>query len=244
MQKESENTAIQKIVRKAGAELARLQRDRMGLNPRRKPDGSEVSNADYVSDDILVRGLRSIFPTASIYSEEGELPESYSGDYWLLDPLDGTARYLAGYDDYCVLVAHVIAGGPENGWMYFPAQDVLLESASHFRLQATLSPQSIGVRGVELTSQQLIMPHRVHSGMLFYKYITGALCALVMEMEGLGRWDVAAPLAIIRSAGGRALNQNGADFPLSGDNFEAQTLIVSHPECIDEAYRLYQDSNK
>ena len=95
------------------------------LHVMTKEDQTLVSAADYESNALLKDGLSRLFPEVPICSEEDEeIKEVSKRDaYWLIDPLDGTARFLDGYDDFAILVAFISSDGmAEAGWVVFPAK--------------------------------------------------------------------------------------------------------------------------
>ena len=91
-----------------------------------KQDNTLVSEADFASNELLKDGLEHMFPGVPVRSEEdekGALSGSEGRAYWLIDPLDGTSRFLKQHDDFAVLVAFISERGlPEAGWMVFPAK--------------------------------------------------------------------------------------------------------------------------
>lgn len=63
----------------------------------RKADGSVVTEADRRAEDVLVEGLRHLFPDDAIVGEEGTHVAGRSDATWFVDPLDGTTAYLEGF---------------------------------------------------------------------------------------------------------------------------------------------------
>ena len=70
-----------------------------------KGQGDFVSHADRHAEDLLTKGLTSLLPDSIVMAEEFA-PEARGGRYrWIVDPLDGTANYLAGLPAYAVSIA-------------------------------------------------------------------------------------------------------------------------------------------
>jgi fructose-1,6-bisphosphatase/inositol monophosphatase family enzyme len=85
---------ILKIVKTAGKTLLEYFNN---VTAEQKADGSLVTIADVVVEDILVNGLKQIFPKFSIISEEGATYSSNESKYtWFIDPLDGTSAFIEG----------------------------------------------------------------------------------------------------------------------------------------------------
>jgi myo-inositol-1(or 4)-monophosphatase len=101
-------------------ELTRLIRDlaREELLPRfrhserqYKPDGSIVTEADWVVQARLTRELRQRYPDIELLGEEMEEADQrqmlQSGDrlIWCLDPVDGTSNFAAGLPFFSISLA-------------------------------------------------------------------------------------------------------------------------------------------
>src|ERR1051325_3021853 len=90
------------------------------LLARSKDDRSPVTLADEASEEILRQGLQRILPGIPIVGEEGfaagNRPKHY-GEFFLVDPLDGTREFLAGMKEYAINVALVRDGVPRAGVM-------------------------------------------------------------------------------------------------------------------------------
>lgn len=105
----------------AGDVLRRYREGRCGSAT--KPDGSPVSEADIASEQLLLARLGAAFPQFAIISEENAESHSRAPEepFFLVDPLDGTKAYLAGGEDFCVLLALVRQGEPVAGAIHAPA---------------------------------------------------------------------------------------------------------------------------
>ena len=78
-----------------------------------------VSFVDVESEKILHKGLIPLVEGAGFYGEESG--QSGSMDLtWVVDPLDGTTKYLSGVDHFSVSVALVEKGQPVLGVVYKP----------------------------------------------------------------------------------------------------------------------------
>lgn len=77
----------------------------------RKGDGSPVTKADLKAEAIIRAGLSRLTPDYPIISEEqysaDAIPAIPKGEFWLVDPLDGTREFLAKNDEFTVNVALV-----------------------------------------------------------------------------------------------------------------------------------------
>ena len=93
---------------------------------RKKADGSLVTDADLAVQHRLRQRLEAEYPHISLLGEEMEseeqqrvLQDSAAG-FWCLDPLDGTANYVAGMPCFATSLAYIRDGRVELGIIYDP----------------------------------------------------------------------------------------------------------------------------
>lgn len=79
-----------------------------------KQDASPVTEADELSQEVIMEGLRNIQPEWPILSEELALPPFEErrqwSRYWLVDPLDGTREFIHRTDDFTINIALIEQG--------------------------------------------------------------------------------------------------------------------------------------
>lgn len=70
-----------------------------GVKVETKADATPVTAADHEAEVILVEGLSKVAPGIPVIAEEsvaaGKVPET-EGEFFLVDPLDGTRAFIAG----------------------------------------------------------------------------------------------------------------------------------------------------
>lgn len=116
------NTVVA-LVERVGACV--LQARAAGLQVREKSPGDPVSSADEMANEMLVTGLAALFPEAGLVAEEsanGESAWRERGLTLFVDPIDGTRDFVAGGDDFAVMVGAVEDGVPVWGMVYEPAK--------------------------------------------------------------------------------------------------------------------------
>lgn len=97
-----------------------------------KGPGDYVTEADLEAERALTPLLRDILD-APVVGEEAsavrpDLVDALSGDIaWTVDPIDGTANFVAGSDVYAVMVGLVASGEPVGGWILLPERGLLYE---------------------------------------------------------------------------------------------------------------------
>ncbi|MBE8167379.1 MAG: 3'(2'),5'-bisphosphate nucleotidase CysQ [Shewanella sp.] len=89
-----------------------------------KQDSTPVTSADLASHAVICERLGSLTPDIPVLSEEdADIPLSIRRlwqRYWLVDPLDGTGEFIAGSNDFSVLIALVDNNQPVLGVVYVP----------------------------------------------------------------------------------------------------------------------------
>ena len=110
------------------AAAAILQFDCRNVASRQKADRSMVTAADEAAEAVILPGLATLHGVP-VVSEES-VREAHAGDYLLVDPLDGTAEFLAGRDEYTVNIALVRSGAPAIGVIAAPALGLLWRGAA------------------------------------------------------------------------------------------------------------------
>ena len=115
-----------KLARDAGAAvMARYQRSDLDIQSK----GAEgpVTEADKAAHRLITNELTEAFPQDALLSEEGaDDPRRLTGiPTWIVDPLDGTADFIAGNGEFSVLIGYVVAGRPVMGVVYQPVGDAL-----------------------------------------------------------------------------------------------------------------------
>ncbi len=93
-----------------------------------KDDKSPLTEADKVSNGIIVDGLKYIYPHIHFVSEETKLTD-YSirknwDSFWLIDPIDGTKEFIKKNGEFTVNIALIEDGFPVVGVVYVPAQKI------------------------------------------------------------------------------------------------------------------------
>lgn len=130
-----------------GAILARVAREEILPRHRRlaagdireKGPGDLVTEADLAAEAALAPALTALLPGSLAVGEEAvaadpTVLDRLSGDapVWVVDPIDGTANFVAGRDDFAVMVALIRRGETLAGWIHRPTSgdDLIAELGS------------------------------------------------------------------------------------------------------------------
>lgn len=96
-----------------------------------KSPGEVVTIADEEAEQLLARRLGDLLPGTPVVGEEASsrdprLLSCLNEDHaWLVDPLDGTANFVAGGTDWAVMVALVERGATLASWIWRPADQAM-----------------------------------------------------------------------------------------------------------------------
>lgn len=200
-----------------------------------KPDGSPVTRADFLADAIISDGLMAAFPNIALVTEERTVTHQNvaTGEFFLIDPLDGTKDFIGGDADFTVNIALIRGGTPVFGLVYAPAHGRLFYTDDTGAAVEEVGPFDIERPGrtIALTvcddcsGALVVVASKSHrdaaTDRLISDYRIGDLRAtgsslkfcLVASGEShlyprLGRtmeWDTAAGDAVLRAAGGKML---------------------------------------
>lgn len=88
---------------------------RVESGAERKGDATPVTQADRAAEQAMRRILKAEVPRDTIIGEEFGAEPGSSGRSWVLDPIDGTAGFLAGRPIFGTLIALVVEGWPVLG---------------------------------------------------------------------------------------------------------------------------------
>lgn len=208
-------------------------------------DADLVTEADYVSENIITTALEQEFPTHNIRSEEDVQIDRGGTFTWLIDPLDGTGNYANGNPNYCVSVALLREGDPVVGVVYAPENDELwtaIEGGKAYRdgrpisttARATISESMLmsgyDPDGTFLTHfyQDARGVRRLGAAALHLCYLASGSADAIWEYDTYP-WDVAAGLVIADAAGATLTNADGKPYTLGGTG-ERSPLVGTNSE--------------
>jgi 3'(2'), 5'-bisphosphate nucleotidase len=133
------------VIAKAAAAIRAA--DYRGVASRLKSDGSRVTAADEAAEAIILSELAHIAPRIPVVSEESAGGSSDVRTCFLVDPLDGTAEFLAGRDEYTINIAVVRDGAPVIGLIAAPASGIVWRGVvGRGAERLTSSPDYAGLR--------------------------------------------------------------------------------------------------
>ncbi len=202
-----------------------------GVSSRPKADGSPVTAADLAVEAELTSILDSERPGDALLSEEAG-SSGHSTRRWIIDPIDGTEKFLEGDPSWGTHIALEIDGSvvvgvitrPVRGLRWWAARGLGAhrsqegESRSDARLQvsqvSTLEASRISVWAEgpsPVTDHLSTRSNLIEPGYDDYiDLIEGRLDAIVFPRPGVAfAWDHAPAVVLVDEAGGRFRNPGG-----------------------------------
>lgn len=192
-----------------------------------KHDGSPVTEADFVSQKIILQDLNKFgYPIVSEEQEDNDQRLRHD-KVWLVDPLDGTKDFLNRTGEFSVMIGLVENGEPILGVVYQPVKNIFYYAKKGFGAYKCIgngSPVKLKV-SLENTPQEATMfisrnhtlPAEVHLaedlgiikiipcgsvGVKVGLIASGAGEIYVVSSANTSEWDSCAPDIIIQEAGG------------------------------------------
>ena len=241
------------VVAEAAAAVLAIDRGSARLDD--KDDGSPLTRADLAADRVIADGLARIAPDVPVISEERVAAATNGTTFFIVDPIDGTKEFIAGYDDYTVNLALVSDGKPLIGLVSAPALGLLwrgvvgagaervtiangrvvAESATTIRTRPCPPQQWIAAVSrshVDSRSEAFIKKRpgavrkQIGSALKFCRVAEGS-ADIYPRLSPMSEWDIAAGHAVLEAAGGRVTDSRGRALHFGGD---PASLII--PELI------------
>jgi myo-inositol-1(or 4)-monophosphatase len=194
----------------------------------RKGARDVVTEADHLSEALVLAGIRTRYPEDALLAEEtgehralaGEAATSGRGRVWIVDPLDGTVNYANGLPVFCVSIGLVVDGRPSVGVVRDPTRDETYaatadgpatlngrpveastkDALSDFVISLALNGRSAASRARSVRKQVRIS-RSMGSAALGLAYVANGRFDAFIQQGGLSAWDVAAAGLIAERAG-------------------------------------------
>lgn len=185
-----------------------------------KGDGSPVTEADRVAEQLLRNELGERYPHDAIVGEEHGYSAGASGRTWFIDPIDGTQSFIRGVPLFATLLALEDAHGVAVGVIDLPALGETVMAGRGLGCFLNERRITVGDRtdlagSVLCTSSYDLIPetvaNRLQSSSLIlrgwgdaygYALVAGGRVEAMLDPV-VSPWDVAPMMVIIPEAGGR-----------------------------------------
>ena len=239
------------LAQEAGALL--MKKIAQSLEIHYKGDINLVTEADKMSENLIVAAIRQNFPDHGILSEESPAILDGSSFRWIIDPLDGTTNYAHGYPVFCVSMALEKEGEIILGVIYDPTrQDTfvaergegaylngkkLAVSATpdlNRSLLATGFPYDIreskdnNLNYFAAMAKEVQAIRRAGAAALDIAYIAAGRFDGFWELK-LQPWDMAAGCLLVEEAGGKITDIMGSPWNMLSPNILVSNGRIHEP---------------
>ncbi|MDM7998989.1 MAG: inositol monophosphatase family protein [Dehalococcoidia bacterium] len=230
----NERALIEDLARTAGSFLMDHFREEPGLLSLRTSAKEAATRYDKMCDELIIAGIRRVFPGHSILTEESGLLRGDPGWLWIVDSLDGTGDFANWNPFFSVCIALMREGELVLGAVYAPAIDEFYTAEKgggaylngrrmHVSATADLHQSYVfycegGERDRQRTGAALgaVYPEVVDIRKLGSAGLETAWVAVgkgeayfTMAIEP---WDVAPGVLLVREAGGRVTDLRGGEW--------------------------------
>jgi 3'(2'), 5'-bisphosphate nucleotidase len=234
-----------------------------------KSDATPVTAADRDANAAIVAVLRAEFPADTILSEE--LPDTdarlTASRVWIIDPLDGTRDFVARTDEFAVHVGLAVDGRAVVGAVHVPVANALYcarvgggawrttTSRERIHVSTTAALDTIRLGVSRLNPHPSLAPFFAATGLAprvvgmgasvkFMAIAEGRLDATINASTSEFEWDTCAPEVILREAGGRLTDRDGADFVYNRPRLDhPRGSLATNGMCHDLLLRLILQTN-
>lgn len=226
-----------------------------GLEQEIKQDGTPVTAADRLANEIIQDGLQKAFPHDGIISEE--LADISGERQWYVDPIDGTRGFIGHSDQFAIHIGLAEEGKPVLGLVYKPTTGEYYSgspelgawrvhpngSKKPLQVHSDLEGIALIVNTTFLTEEQELLralqPTKT--------FVSGSLGLRMMRIaEGIanvyikqrkesgGTWDLCAPQAIVEAAGASVAKIDGTPMHYHGQRkLNAEIIAASSRELLE-----------
>ncbi len=224
---------LRELIERASDEILDIYEHSRQFKVQAKADNSPLTQADLLSNDILVEGLKKLNPDYPIVSEEMEKPpfavrKTWQRS-WLVDPLDGTREFVRHSGEFVVLIALIENHEPILGMIYAPVHQVgfyAIKGQGAFRWQndevtrvhtrpwstdKTLILASRGAREERLRKYFGFLPSfdwQPGGSAIKFCRIAEGLADIYPRFGDTCEWDTAAGQILLQEAGGAVVDFN------------------------------------
>ncbi len=225
-----------------------------------KGDINIVTEADKMSEVLIMEAISRQFPDHGILSEESPAVTGAGKIRWIVDPLDGTTNYAHGYPVFCVSIALEIEDKIVLGVIYDPMRDDMFVAARGEG--AFLNEKKIAVSSVKDLSRSLLatgFPYDIReskeNNLDYFNAMAvkvqairrAGAAALDLAYLAAGRfdgfwelklkpWDTAAASLMVEEAGGVISDITGGKWHL-----QSPAILASNGLIHEQMIRILQD---
>ncbi len=232
---------------------------RTDLAVRQKPDRTPVTDADLATEELLTKILTKQRPGDRVLGEERGGTGGTDGRVWVLDPIDGTKNFVRGVPVWATLISLAVDGEPVLGVVSAPALGRRWwgETGSGAHVDCLGIVRELRVSGVATLENAYLSTtdlstwekfghanaYRDLAAKAYHDRAFGDFWSHCLVAEGaidiaaepaVSPWDIMAPAAIVRAAGGRCTALDG------GNPWNGNGALSTNPELHKVATSYFQ----
>ena len=234
------------------AELARAIAEEAGALLLELRSGHEPGRAlgdagDKAAQALIAERLAAARPDDFVLSEEAadNIARCAASRLWVVDPLDGTAEYSAGRDDWAVHIGLSIDGVPVVGAVALPARGLVLATDAVPPPSPAHQPPRIVVSRSRPASECPRIAKALGAVMVPMGSAGAKAMAVVMgeadiylHSGGQYVWDNCAPAAVALAAGLHVSRLDGSALVYNCEDTYLPDLLICRPELAGRVLEL------
>lgn len=231
---------------------------KQGFATFHKADSSTLTDADLAANELIIGKLRSIYAGVLIVTEEGKQYRGESlesGDWFVIDPLDGTRGFAQGSKEYTVNIAlirngvavagviyapelsELYYGDKETGAVFFEVAGGVLGREKPIAAQNLHEPAHLLVSRHHLDGKTKNFTDKFQNPKITQMNSSIKLCKIAAGEGDIyprfgptSQWDIASGQAILEAAGGKILQMDG--MPLTYGKVDENGLLRLNPNFV------------
>ena len=218
-----------------------------------KNDNSPLTQADLEVNQIAVNGIKKLFPSVKIVSEEFERSQQFfqnNNIFWLIDPIDGTKEFINKKPNFTVNFALIKNNSPIFGlisqpytgniWYNFKGKAWRLENNQNFENSQRIQCNKIDYNNLKILSSFNHRSIELENWISFVNPVSdqdiGSSIKFCYLAEGqvdfyprtspTMEWDIAAGHSILKAAGGNIVSSSGFEMRYGKENFKNRNFLA------------------
>jgi len=226
-----------------------IRKERASFSPAKqieeKGQSDFVTSIDKLSEEMLVKGLSEMLPESGFIAEEGTSSEKGDIYNWVIDPIDGTTNFIHGVAPHSISIALMRDGALVLGVVYEIVHGEMFYAWEGS--MAYLNGEVIKVSSIDGNKHALVVTGFPYTNFSMLDNYFDAMRELMEKTSGIRRlgsaaidlcyvacgrydafweyglhaWDVAAGAFIVKQAGGKVCDFEGANHFIDNGNIIA-----------------------
>ena len=244
---------FEKAARKAGKVLIRDFGEIENLQIKSKGVGDFVTNTDLKVEEIILNTLKKYYPNSTYISEESDIIKG-DEETIVIDPIDGTINFIHGIPYVGIVIARIVEKEIIDGIIFNPITNEFYWSSkgkgswcNNKRLRVSkrqkLSDCIISSNTTQLENNKKEYQKEINniskncSGLrrlgatsIDLAYVASGKLDACFEKK-INLWDVCSGVLLVKEAGGKISQINGADWETESKEILASNLLIHEEIC-------------